>query len=353
MAVVPMKIRKVIIQAGAILLILWSLVNLHSTLFSCKEATPEPPANVPKPGVVIDWSSLVIHTELGGTDHSPDVTRFIKDSLIFAPQTMVSEWPEKEVKDISKGQNVKDTSQFGQSSAIDSILNEKRNGVFVSAGEWDGLTYSDTMYLARKRNWTGLLIEPNPVAFVELVKNRPESFKLSACLDSESRRMTYLAAGMYGGLVGNLFNTPEARQELRATVVKSYEIFCFRLDTILQSVGIGHIDLLVLDIENSELEVLRTFPFEKFTINMILVDFKVHDIHGFGSKDAKRTEQKFGEISEILERWGFQECTVFPRIPLKLSALDVLYVNKNVDDSILSHEGYMHYCTKHQPSDRS
>ena len=64
-------------------------------------------------------------------------------------------------------------AQFDQ----DKILNEglfrnKKNGVFVDIGAYDGICGSNTYFFEKHLNWTGMCIEPSPDAFEKLEKNR-------------------------------------------------------------------------------------------------------------------------------------------------------------------------------------
>ena len=46
-------------------------------------------------------------------------------------------------------------------------------GFFIEAGAFDGETISNTLHFELNRGWTGLLVEPDPVAFKVLKsKNR-------------------------------------------------------------------------------------------------------------------------------------------------------------------------------------
>ena len=62
--------------------------------------------------------------------------------------------------------------QFGQPHLVDQMLNSMRNGFFVEAGAADGQKLSNTLFFELKRNWTGLLVEPNPVLYGRLVNKR-------------------------------------------------------------------------------------------------------------------------------------------------------------------------------------
>ena len=48
--------------------------------------------------------------------------------------------------------------------------NKLNNGFFVEAGAWDGESFSNTLFFELKKNWTGLLVEPNPDAFEMLIR---------------------------------------------------------------------------------------------------------------------------------------------------------------------------------------
>ena len=65
-----------------------------------------------------------------------------------------------------KGQN-------GQPFVVDNILNKKLGGFFIEAGAHDGESISNSLFFELSRNWTGLLVEPNPLTFCKLLtKNR-------------------------------------------------------------------------------------------------------------------------------------------------------------------------------------
>ena len=64
--------------------------------------------------------------------------------------------------------------QYGQAQIVDDFFHQKNSGFFVEAGAWDGVYLSNTLFLERQRNWTGILIEPNNEAFDNLTQG---SFK--------------------------------------------------------------------------------------------------------------------------------------------------------------------------------
>lgn len=58
----------------------------------------------------------------------------------------------------------------------------QKNGIFIEVGALDGETRSNTLYLERYLNWTGLLIEPDPLNFVRLVRRNRKAWLSPTCL---------------------------------------------------------------------------------------------------------------------------------------------------------------------------
>ena len=54
------------------------------------------------------------------------------------------------------------------------LFGRQRKGFFIEAGAYDGEMISNKLYLEKKMGWTGLLVEPNPDAFAELVNKKGE-----------------------------------------------------------------------------------------------------------------------------------------------------------------------------------
>ena len=64
---------------------------------------------------------------------------------------------------------------------IESVINAARNSVprsmaqplyappIIESGAWEGEYLSNSLFFERKRNWTGLLVEPNRLAFKTMV----------------------------------------------------------------------------------------------------------------------------------------------------------------------------------------
>lgn len=62
---------------------------------------------------------------------------------------------------LGRPSNTKYFSQDRQDQYVDQYFGKTNNGIFLEVGAADGVTLSNTLFLERERNWTGLLIEPD------------------------------------------------------------------------------------------------------------------------------------------------------------------------------------------------
>ncbi|KAK2161949.1 hypothetical protein LSH36_107g05000 [Paralvinella palmiformis] len=78
-------------------------------------------------------------------------------------------------------------SQRGQSEFVDELLNHKTNGFFVEGGAFNGEELSNSLFFEKSRNWTGLLVEPNPSSFLSLLEKRRRAYMVNACLSPNTK----------------------------------------------------------------------------------------------------------------------------------------------------------------------
>ena len=64
-------------------------------------------------------------------------------------------------------ENVNKFGQFGQPEFLDQVIFKRavKDGFFIEAGADDFERDSNTLLFEIEHNWTGLLVEPNPVAY--------------------------------------------------------------------------------------------------------------------------------------------------------------------------------------------
>jgi len=76
-------------------------------------------------------------------------------------------------------------SQYNQDMFIDFFFNKKENGVFLDIGAHDGISFSNTFFFEKERNWDGICIEPIPSVFDKLRNNRNCIVENCCILDKE------------------------------------------------------------------------------------------------------------------------------------------------------------------------
>lgn len=154
----------------------------------------------------------------------------------------------------------------GQSEMIRMLLQNKTNGVFIECGALDGETRSNTLYLERFLNWSGLLIEADPLNFAQAVKKNRKAWLSSSCLSKTLHPTIVTFKQSFN--VGRISLLKPGKH--RSGYV---DIECFPLYSYLLALNISHVDYFSLDVEGDELDILKTLPFEKVDITTLSVEF--------------------------------------------------------------------------------
>ncbi|XP_042884910.1 protein Star-like [Penaeus japonicus] len=162
------------------------------------------------------------------------------------------------------------------------VLKGKRNGFFLEAGALDGYYQSNTFFLERDYNWTGLLVEPNPVFFQSLLTRHRRAWATDLCLGTKpyplktefwvhtgaDASQSLIAASRSGLLKEHLENYASDGLESGSVV----EVNCVPAISILSALNVTQIDLFSLDIENAEVDVMQWFPFDRVHVEVLVVE---------------------------------------------------------------------------------
>jgi FkbM family methyltransferase len=144
-----------------------------------------------------------------------------------------------------------------------------RNGIFVEVGANDGLRQSNTKRLEEYYGWTGILVEPSPAAFSQLWLNRPNSDCFQCALGSFAQHDTYVIGDFDGHLMASVNG-----ERLDRNPDQKVLVVC--LQSILDEVGIKHVDFFSLDTEGCELNILRGIDFSRTTFEYLLIEIYSH-----------------------------------------------------------------------------
>jgi FkbM family methyltransferase len=160
------------------------------------------------------------------------------------------------------------TSQDGQDRFVLEHLNQMHNGYFVDIGAHDGITFSNTYVLEQNFDWTGLLIEANPV-IIDSLRHARKSPIAHETLWSISCEMEFKSID--GGTLSGLSNTLTHKKALTRPS-KPYFVMTKTLDQVLDQYDCpNHINYMSIDIEGAEYEMLSTFSFSR-TFDVISVE---------------------------------------------------------------------------------
>jgi FkbM family methyltransferase len=182
-------------------------------------------------------------------------------------------------------------SQMGQDKILDTqLFGGKRNGVFVEVGALDGISGSNTYFFEKERDWTGILIEPNPIEFKKLLESdRPLSIKENSVISSEETEVNFLSIGGPCNALSGIqeFYNPKHLERVNREL-KMYESYpegheyystkeliklnASKLQTIFDKHGLSQVDLLSIDVEGAEMQVLESIDYEKTDVFCILIE---------------------------------------------------------------------------------
>lgn len=143
------------------------------------------------------------------------------------------------------------------------------NGIFIEAGANDGIQQSNTKRLEQFHGWKGILVEPSEVLFSKLRVNRPYSKCFQCALGSFEENNTYAYGDFDGSLMSSLDGERLRRSPINQVLVRS-------LQSILDEVGVQHVNFFSLDTEGSELNILKGIDFSRITFDYLLIEIYQH-----------------------------------------------------------------------------
>ena len=161
----------------------------------------------------------------------------------------------------------------------------KTPGTFVEMGALDGVIFSNSIAYEETYGWSGVLIEANPVSCEKLFKEprraRSTKFCSAVCDDSKKRflEFEFVDDPAVGGAVEALKTMDAEWKESwhsAGAAKKRSMVPCAPLSMLLRSTGVTAIDLFSLDVEGSEIHVLRTMDWT-IPVHVWCIEVQEHD----------------------------------------------------------------------------
>ena len=157
-------------------------------------------------------------------------------------------------------------SQFGEDLLIWEYFQRKVDGSFVEVGANHPTKFSQTWFL-EQRGWRGLLVEPLGAKCELLRQQRRGSnvFQVAAGAPEQKGRARFTVAAnddMLSGLKTQAGIRPAFAEEVEVRT----------LDEIIVEVGNPPLDLVSIDVEGTELDVLRGFDLDRHRPALVLIE---------------------------------------------------------------------------------
>lgn len=176
-------------------------------------------------------------------------------------------------------------SQHGQDKYIhDNFFKNQANGFFIEIGAYNGVTFSNTLFLEETLGWRGICIEPIKAQFDELAKRRRAQC-INACVsnydgEAEFYEIEMLGyGGMYSGLCENYDERHHKLIEQNALSKITRKVSVKKLSSILSESPIDAIDYCSIDTEGSELQILEDIKENNIIINVLSIENNYRDVN--------------------------------------------------------------------------
>jgi len=165
-------------------------------------------------------------------------------------------------------------SQNGEDFVLWSLFQDKTDGFFVDVGALDGRRFSNTLSF-EEAGWTGLCIEAHPFYAKLARKNRPNSVVVHGAASNEDKKEVIF----YANELGSLSTLDRSSEDyFKKAYKKAFRGFkelkvpMVTLDSLLQDLGIDEVDLVSIDVEGTELDVLRGFTLKRYKPRIIVLE---------------------------------------------------------------------------------
>lgn len=165
-------------------------------------------------------------------------------------------------------------------------LINKDKGIYLEVGAYNGLAESVSLRFQMEKNWNGILIEPNIVHFQHLKFFRNKDVCLNnICLAPEDinkklylknlNQMSYIVSDKNKIFASN--NYPEQKildfsKETKSGNFELQNVEVTTLSLISQKQNINKYDLMIIDVEGSEMALLKGIDFSILKIEYFCIE---------------------------------------------------------------------------------
>lgn len=193
-------------------------------------------------------------------------------------------------------------AQLFQDLFVGWVYGSKRSGYFVEFGATDGVTLSNTHWLARTLEWRGLLAEPARGWHDALGRNRPDASIDHRCVwKATGERLVFNETPFRELSTIDALSGNDGHAQARVQGER-YEVATVSLNDLLREHGApGRIDYLSVDTEGSEADILEAFDWRSTAVGVVTVEH-----NSTANRDRLHrllSQQGFRRVFETFSRW--------------------------------------------------
>lgn len=178
-------------------------------------------------------------------------------------------------------------SQDRQDSYLENnVFKGYTNGFYVDVGAHDGITFSNSYFFDKERNWKGICIEPLPDVYNKLCKNRINSINLNLAVDKKSDIVNFVSNNGYTEMLSgiqeyldhrhvNRINTENVLTGAKTNII---QVITKPLKDIFLENKINHVNYLSIDVEGAEKQVIESIDFNQVFIDVIGFENNYSDV---------------------------------------------------------------------------
>lgn len=151
-------------------------------------------------------------------------------------------------------------------------------GAFYDIGAWDGKTFSNVRALL-ERGWSGIMVEPSPAAFVELLANT-EEFRdkvtlVNAAVTREPVLAKFYDAG--GDAVGSLSKAHSDKwEQFRKKPMREFVIHTLSAVQLFST--FGEAEFISLDVEGTNVQLFPQLPWHWKRLRAVCVEHDGYEL---------------------------------------------------------------------------
>jgi FkbM family methyltransferase len=161
---------------------------------------------------------------------------------------------------------------FNDKWLVESFFRGVKNGFFIEAGGADGISESSSYVLEKNFGWRGIIVEPCDEFYDLLIKNRCSKCIHAALSDMDGVANFITAKDkFFSGLEENISDWH--KDTVFQEGYRKHEVETISIRTLLKNNNCpAIIDYIHLDMEGSELKVIKNFPFDQYLVKLFIVE---------------------------------------------------------------------------------